>query len=154
MHYITTRDFLFLGTISVLIVLSSFTAQAKIDNRVFYRASDGKDDSVYVISLKRDVLNKIVNRKLYVWKSLKRCKSTPVMSFTDPLFSNEKVTMEVNNDCTLSINDSFGEVSCISNPTEIMHIQTFFTGDLAMGYGAEYLTRYERDYYANNCKIK
>ena len=154
MHYITTRKILVLGALGFLTAIPTSFAQASSDNRVFYRANDGKDDTVYVIPMQRNELRKQIKRKVYLWESLKSCKATPRMTFTDPFFSGEKVVMQVKADCTLEVENVFGTLTCKPNPLDAGNVAVLFQQDGAIGYGAEYMTAYEKQYTERHCKVK
>ncbi|MCM0149199.1 hypothetical protein [Photobacterium galatheae] len=61
--------------------------------------------------------------------------------------------MTVSHHCTMTVQTVFGTQKCQANPMGILYIQTYFKNDLKHGYGAEYLTRYERDYLEQFCQM-
>lgn len=152
MHYITTHIMSMLGVIILLISSNAAYSKGSVDDFVYYRATDGREDNVYVVGITRNYLEKFVNAKIRVWGALQKCEQQNPITFIDPLFTSDSVTFSVTNSCTMRVNTIFGVQECQGNPMAILYIQDYLNEDLKHGYGAEYLTRYERDYLDQYCK--
>ena len=56
MHYITTRIWPILGVIILLLSTNSAISKGLSDDSVFYRATDGREDNVYVVGITRNLM--------------------------------------------------------------------------------------------------
>lgn len=153
MHYITTRIWPILGVIMLLLSTNAAFSKGLSDDSVFYRATDGREDNVYVVGITRSYLDKFVNEKVRMWGAFQKCEQQKPITFVDPLFTSESVTFSVTNTCKMMVKTVFGIQECQGNPMAILYIQDYLKEDLRHGYGAEYLTRYERDYLDQYCKV-